>query len=107
MNYKNPTRELVIEDYPLGGNKRGKCVFRVESNKRGERVMRQTFGKPKYTTYAVKCAIVEGEEDGRTYILQLTEWGSVNVERSDFMSHEYVTGGERLVMLRQLLDGVQ
>ncbi len=84
MNYSNPTLKLVIDDYPLGGSKRGPCTFEVQKSDKGERVSRLTFGKPKFTTYADRYAIVAGE-DGRTYILaDVRHYGHITIYRSDF-----------------------
>jgi hypothetical protein len=81
-----PVRELVVPDYPLGGNKRGEMRFSVESHPtKGERIVRQSKGnKPKYSTYSTKKAIATGE-DGRTYLLSHEAQGLNRVSRHDFM----------------------
>ena len=81
-----PVRELVIPDYPLGGNKRGEMRFSVESHPtKGERIVRQSVGnKPKYSTYSTKKAIVTGE-NGRTYFLSHeADYGLNKVSQHDF-----------------------
>lgn len=85
IKLSNPRLLVEIPDYPLGGDKRGLCVFAVHRHKKkGYRVSKQTFGKPKYTTYSGQCCIVDGE-DGRTYILSNSKFGGmVSVWRSDF-----------------------
>lgn len=93
VKFSNPRRHAEFNDWPSGG-KRVNCVFNVESHpKRGERVSRITTGKPKYTTYHDKCAIVDGD-DGKTYILTLVGYMSmVAVYRSDFMMANEAMGG--------------
>ncbi len=83
----NPRMEVVIEDWPIG-RQRCKAWFAVESGPRGERVSRRTENKsrtgwnaPKYTTYATRTRIVDGD-DGRTYIIK--DVGShISVMRGD------------------------
>ena len=88
IKFSNPVLVKVEENYPLGGSKRGRCVWSFEfTAKRGYRCARQTTGKAKYTTYGGKGAIVDGE-DGRTYILQRTPYGFDTIHRWDFMSAE-------------------
>jgi hypothetical protein len=86
ITFSNPRLEAVFEDWPIGGNKRGRCQFKVENGgKKGFRISRTTTGKPKYSTYANQCAIVDGS-NGKTYLLQrLDISNSVHVMRSDFM----------------------
>lgn len=88
MKYSNPRKQATFTDWPLGGNRRGQCVFSVESNKKGERISRVTTGAPKYSVYAEKSVIVDGD-DGRTYLMQKTPY-AIHVYRSDFMSQEYI-----------------
>lgn len=69
MKFSNPRMTAEFTDWPLGGDRRGTCVFVVESHpKKGQRIARTTTGKPKYTTYAQQARIVDGD-DGRTYLL--------------------------------------
>ena len=83
--YSNPVKSLTVSNYPLGGNKRGEMRFWVESNpKKGERIVRQSTGKPKYSTYAKECVIVTGE-DGRTYFISLCGNDMIKVSSHDFM----------------------
>lgn len=114
VTLSNPRLEAVIEDYPLGGNKRGRCVFKVENNpKRGNRVGRTTTGKTKYDVYGGATAIVDGS-NGRTYILQdAGVYGFIKVKRSDFMDatdtfgkSAVFPGDERYEELKALLAGV-
>jgi hypothetical protein len=86
VKFSNPRLHAPIQDYPLGGNKRGLCVFNIESHpKRGYRCTRQTTGKPKAHTYGGKAAIVDGD-DGRTYLIQFAgSFNFIKVSRSDFM----------------------
>ena len=113
--FTNPRTRAVFTDWP-NGRHRTECVFAVESHpKRGERVSRVTRDKhgrpcsPKYTTYAEKWAIVDGE-DGRTYLLAGGTYG-VTVKSSD-MQHDavlpdgsYFAGDHpRFPELRALID---
>lgn len=87
MIFSNPRLKAVIEDYPLGGNKRGQCTFEIEFKPgKGYRAVRTTTGKPKLHTYGGKAVIVDGD-DGKTYILQHTNYGGfINISRWDFMN---------------------
>jgi hypothetical protein len=86
LTFSNPRLEATFNDWPLGGNKRGQCVFKVETHpKRGQRVGRTTTGKTKFDTYSPQVAIVDGS-DGRTYILSLTGYQFVSVADSSYMS---------------------
>lgn len=88
LTFSNPRLVAQFDNWPLGGNKRGKCIFHVEKDpKKGTRVGRTTTGKTKYSTYANGHAIVDGS-DGRTYLLVLSTkyTKAVSVMRSDFMN---------------------
>jgi hypothetical protein len=100
VNYSNPVKKLEIDDYPIGGNNRGKCVFEVEHNEtHGYRVSRKTtdkygiWRKPSYGTYGGKAAIVTGE-DGKTYILQHMK----NVNAITIKRHDFKDGGSAVFM---------
>lgn len=91
--FSNPRRWARFEDWP-NGRFLTTCAFKIEyAGLRGERVVRTTLDKngrpckPKYTTYATKYAIVDGD-DGRTYLLAYsTQYGaSVTVKSAD-MQH--------------------
>jgi len=69
MQYLNPRRRAIIENWPSGSN-RVTAEFFVEATKRGERINRITAGKPKSTTYYKKMFIVDGD-DGKTYLVGL------------------------------------
>ena len=107
MIYSNPRKIAKIDNWPLGGNKRGTCIFKVESNgNKGERVGRTTTGATKYGTYSPKVAIVDGD-DGRTYILSNSKYGSghLSIQDSAFMSHEsFFSDNPRLAEMIALLD---
>jgi hypothetical protein len=85
MKFSNPRLRAEFDDWPLGGNKRGKCVFQIEHDqKRGWRVTRTTTGKPKVRTYGGQAAIVDCD-NGRTYILQFARiYDFITIIRSDF-----------------------
>ncbi len=72
--FNNPRKFAEFGDWPCGRHW-CKCRFEVESNSRGERVLRFTenkartgWNKPKKTTYADAFVIVDGD-DGKTYLL--------------------------------------
>lgn len=94
MTFSNPRLYDKFDDWPIGGNRRGMCVFKVEDGgKRGWRVLRQTtnkdgrWNKPKYNVFGDRAAIVDGD-DGKTYILQFAGGGYdfIRVRSSDFMA---------------------
>jgi hypothetical protein len=94
VTLSNPRLKVTVEDYPLGGSKRGPCMFAVETGPRGVRVSRVTTGKPKYTTYGGPACICDGS-DGRTYIVRQAgePYGFIQVYSSDLMSAHAVNGG--------------
>lgn len=112
MKFTNPRLHAEFTDWPLGGNKRGSCVFHVENGgKKGFRVGRTTTGKTKFHTYHRQCAIVDGD-NGKTYILQLAlNFDFVTISRSDFKNAEakevgkasVFPGDEQYQELRDLL----
>jgi hypothetical protein len=67
--WKNPRTVAVVHNWPMGGPNRGTAEFVVEQNERGERVKRSTGGKWRPTIYHRRMCIVEGVEDGKTYLL--------------------------------------
>ncbi len=90
IKFTNPVKNLLIEDYPIGGSHRGKCKFEVEHHpKKGSRAIRTTTNKhgiwcnPKLDTYHQDVAIVTGD-DGKTYILTLNQGDYIQIERHDF-----------------------
>lgn len=91
LTFTNPRLHAEFTDWPLGGSKRGACTFNIEHNpKRGYRLTRTTFGKPKVGTYSGPAAIVDGD-DGRTYVLQVAAgYGFIKVTKSDFYDNETV-----------------
>lgn len=93
LEYSNLRRRADIEGWPYG-SLRTTAIFEVESNTRGQRVTRTTInpktGQPaaaKATTYAPRAAIADGS-DGRTYIVQLSIYGSISVMRGDMKFSE-------------------
>ncbi len=93
-NYSNPRLEAVIDNWP-SSSKRTTATFKIEVNpKRGERAMRSTVdpktgreSTPKLITFSRKARIVDGD-DGRTYVIRLTEYGFVSVFRGDMQIEE-------------------
>lgn len=83
MEYNNPTKQFVVDDWPYGRELKTQATFAVQSNKSGERVVRTTINpntgqlmKPKYTTYSKYQRIVTGE-DKKTYILGVSHYGGM------------------------------
>ena len=86
--YTNPRLTAVIEDWPIGGTRRGTATFTIETHEtRGERAVRVTDGAPKKLTFARKMRIVDGD-DGRTYVAALTAYGHISITRGDMKLHE-------------------
>ena len=94
MNYSNAVTDLTINDWPYG-RKQVQAIFSVEQNKGKERAVRITqnpkggWNKPKKMTYAKKILFVTGE-DNKTYILELSEFGSISVMQSNFKFQQEV-----------------
>lgn len=89
MTYSNPRLTATFADWPCGKH-HVSCTFKVETSKKGTRVSKQTFGKPKYSTYGGPACIVDGD-DNKTYILQhIPMWPGVKVWTHDFMSQEAI-----------------
>ena len=95
LNYTNPRKSVLIEDWPYG-NKRVRCMFEVEAKKGKERAVRTTenpkngqWNKPKTLTYARKVLFVDGD-DGKTYILNQVGH-SISVMQSNMKyTQEYI-----------------
>lgn len=90
MKYSNPRMSATIENWP-SGSKRVTARFEIEQHpKRGERAVRTTDGAPKKLTFAKLARIVDGD-DGRTYIAELTIYGSISIMRGDMkFQHETI-----------------
>lgn len=93
----NPRMREHLSDWPIGGSNRGECRFEVEhDSKRGFRVRRSTTNrhgvwcKPKYTTYASAMVIVDGEDDQVYLLREVSQYGFVEILRSDFKVEEVV-----------------
>lgn len=84
LKFTNARKEACIENWPLGGNRRGVARFYTEAREgKGERVCRVTTGKPVLGNYYSKTAIVDGE-DGKTYILGYTsQYGFIYIMQGD------------------------
>jgi len=85
--YSNPRREAVIDNWPMGSQRRGQARFYIESSKRGERAVRVTDGAPKKLTFARKARIVDGD-DGKTYIAELSMYGHVSIMQGNMKFQE-------------------
>ncbi len=119
MNYSNPVKSLLIEDYPLGGKARGICKFEVEHKpKLGYRAVRTTqnkyggWNKPKTDTYNGRIAFVRGD-DNRTYVLkEIVQYRGIQVSQHDFMNSQEGTvyqdsNPERYATLLALVEAGQ
>jgi hypothetical protein len=98
ITFSNPRLHAEFTDWPLGGAKRGLCVFHIEHNpKRGYRFTRVTTGKPKTCTYGREGAIVDGS-DGKTYLIQRAgSFNFISIYRHDFMSASFGTNGDHSI----------
>ncbi len=108
--YTNPRMTATIENWPMGGSKRGTAVFEIEIHPtKGERAHRTTFlplhapTAPKLLTFARKMRIVDGD-DGRAYIATLSMYGHVTIHRGDmkFDEESIFERDERYPALRAL-----
>jgi hypothetical protein len=85
----NFRREDSIENWPIGRDKRATAVFAHEANKRGQRILRTTTGKPKATTYYQAICLADGS-DGKTHLVSLAaemdmlRIGSADMKHADF-----------------------
>lgn len=93
MTYANLTKEVTINDWPIG-RQRCKAHFWIESNKRGERACRETenktrtgWNKAKKGTYSHKVRIGTAG-NGRTYIISENIFGSFYIMRGDMKYFE-------------------
>jgi hypothetical protein len=112
MYYSNPRLHAVINDWPYGRD-HTTAIFTIERHPtRGERALRTTTdpktgrpSKPKALTYARNARIVDCD-DGRTYILELTPYGSIRVMKGDMQyQQEYISIGDpRYADVRALFD---
>jgi len=96
MEYSNPRKEVVVNDWPYSRALRTKCTFTVEKGKGKERAVRVTVNPktgrenpPKRLTYARKVLFVDGD-NGRTYVLNLTG-NAISVMQGNMrFSEEYI-----------------
>lgn len=112
LEFSNPRLKAEFSDWPSGRD-RVKCEFFVEDNgKKGVRVGRRTqkngvWCKTKYDTYCKKAVIVDGN-DGKTYLLILTNINSITVAYSDFMHKvSYSDGNDEYKKLLNLILSVK
>src|SRR5882672_4282353 len=96
MKYSNPRMTAVIEGWPYG-RFQTTARFHIETNGNKQRAVRITVDPktgrdtaPKKLTYANKARIVDGD-DGRTYIIEWSNWGFISVMKGDMkFSHESI-----------------
>ena len=101
MEYSNPRKQAVFEDWPFGRSLRCRATFTIEGNGRGERCSRVTIDprngrtcKPKTTIYGRKARIVDGS-DGRTYIIMACSVpyiDMIHIIQSDLVHGSYLHG---------------
>ena len=94
MEYSNPRKKILFQDWPYG-NKRCKCLFIVEENKGRERATKTTtnpknnlWNKVKKATYSYGVLFMDGD-DGRTYIVNDTGFAISIFDSSMKLQHEY------------------
>ena len=85
--FSNLRTRAEFDDWPFG-RQRCRCVFWIETGKRGERCCRVTenktrtgWNKAKKLTFAARMVIADGN-DGKTYVLALGGYGGVYVHFS-------------------------
>ena len=78
----NFRKEDTIQDWPLGSGRRGPCGFAHESNRKGQRILRTTTGKPKASTYYIRICLCDGS-DGKTHLIGWSEYGFLSVLSAD------------------------
>src|ERR1700730_13697597 len=86
--YSNPRMQATIPDWP-SGSQRVTANFYIETDpkgKKGERAVRETTTTKK-DTYADKARIVDGD-DGKIYIIKLTDYGICVKESNMKFSHD-------------------
>jgi len=93
MQYTNPVKHLEIDNWPYG-SQCTHAVFSIESGKKGERAVRSTINpktgqpnKPKKTTFSKLARIVTGE-DGKTYVVEWSQYGFFSVMQSNLQFQE-------------------
>lgn len=100
----NFRKEDVFEDWPLGFRKRCTATFIHESNKRGQRIGRQTTGKIKYSTYYKHVCLADGS-DGKVHYIGWTEYGFLSVMAGDmkYQDHAIFAGEDNFDEYKKLL----
>ena len=101
MQYSNPRLRAAIQGWPSGRYDKTVALFVINRDaKRGERCERVTeklngsLSKPKLGIYAPITRIMDGD-DGKTYIVSLTEYGSISVMQGNLKySEEYISDGD-------------
>lgn len=117
--YRNPRTFAGFDDWPYGRRFKTRCEFTVETldinGSHKERVSKMTINpktgrpnKPKKTTFAPACRIVDSS-DGKTYIIYKSGYGpSIYVKKWDFYDHESIQeGDERYYRVLALFDEVE
>lgn len=88
----NFRKEDSIADWPIGRNQRATAVFAHETNKRGQRILRTTTGKPKASTYYDLICLADGS-DGKTHLVgysagyRMLMVMSADMQHSDYTLH--------------------
>ena len=104
IQYTNPQKLLVIQNWPLGGSRRGEAVFQVESMPRGERVLRTTTGKPKASIYFDIVRLFTGS-DGKTYYIGMSHNRMLTVMGGDMKFVESIFPQDnRFARIKEMLE---
>lgn len=94
INYSNPRKTLVVEDWPWSKYKT-RATFQVEYKRgHGDRCSRVVVNPktgveaaPKYTTYGRIVRIVDGD-NGRTYIATMTMYSHISILQANMQYQE-------------------
>lgn len=110
--YRNPRMTAAFTDWPSGSH-RVYVIFTIERHpKRGERATRVTqdpltgrTSAPKALTYARAARIVDGD-DGKTYIIELTLYGTISVMQSNmqYQAESVAESDPRYAALRAMFE---
>lgn len=99
LTLSNPRESAIVDDWPHG-RRRVTATFTIESKtisgQEKFRCSRVTTGgtfKPKRTTYYLKMKIVDGD-DGRIYLIGLTEYGQRVLIPGTLKTTEYFYSNE-------------
>lgn len=93
FSLSNFRKEDRIENWPIGRNERATAVFTHESNKKGQRILRTTIGKPKASRYFSLICLADGS-DGKTHLVGFCQYGGLAVMSADMQHSDYTLYGD-------------